>query len=375
MGLKELAGKVVVIISNEAWGKMRFIKHNYATAISKYTNVYFINPASSYNPKNILSKSIKEEIVEDNIHVLTYNNRLPNINYKHPFFKYNDRHNSKLIRKHIDQKHKGKEIIIWQFDIFRFMDMPAFEDAFRIYHACDPYEFVPTDKILPLKSDLIVYTSDNFADNYKQYNKPMLHIPHGIFEHEKVHNITEVERIKEEYGRFMLFAGTVYYVTDLELTIKMVEAFPDINLVLCGRLSLGEEEQKLWDKLLTYDNVFYLGTLPVSEMNNYIKAAEICLVVYTQWHVNRFPNKRQSLLKFTSYISQKKPTLSTQRSEMDMLQENTIYFADNNEEFIQKLSFLLSLPEEERVNKQLIDEYLDAVSYENLISKVLISIP
>lgn len=372
MSLEYLNECVVVIISNEPWGKMRFIKHQYAIAISKYTDVYFVNPSNSYNPKNLFSFSVKEEIIHEKLHVLSIENNLPNINYRHPFFKLNDYTNSIKLKKHLDKKHKGKDVLIWQFDIFRFLNMNAFKDEYRIYHACDPYEFVPTDKVLPKKADMIVYTSDNFATNYQKYNKKMIHIPHGIFDEDLEYDPVHVKEIKKTEGSFLLFAGTISFVTDFDLTINLMKAIPETKLIICGRLKLQEPEHKRkWEELIALDNVKFIGQLSIKEMNNYARASELCLVIYNQWHVNRFPNKRQSLLKFTSYITQSKPILSTQRSEMDSLQGNTIYFAEDDKSFIEETKRILNIPVEERIDQDKIDEYLNNVMYDKLINKVL----
>ena len=284
MGLEEtLKDKVVVILSNEPWGEMRFIKHHYAAAISKYTDVYFVNPSNSYSLKNLFSSSVKEELVQERLHEVTFENNLPNIGYHHPFFKINDYLNSKKLRKHINKKYKDKAILIWQFDIFRFMKMKAFEDAYRIYHACDPYEFVSTDKVLPKEVDMIVYTSDNFASNYQQYNKKMLHIPHGVFDEDLKHDPDRAAEIKVQEGSFLLFAGTVSFVTDFDMTIDLMKAIPDVQLIICGRVKLQEvEHERKWKELLALDNVKFIGQLSIPDMNNYAVASELCLVLYNQ---------------------------------------------------------------------------------------------
>ena len=56
---------------------------------------------------------------------------------------------------------------------------------------------------------------------------------------------------------------------------------------------------------------------------------------------------------------------------MDTLQENTIFFAEDTADFISKTKTLLAMSPDERINKELIDEYLDNVRYDTLVEKII----
>ena len=75
-----LQNKTIVITSNEPWGDIWYTKHNYAAELSKKNKVYFVNPPNSWKIGIRQGYGIKEDIITDNLSVLSYNNYLPLIN-------------------------------------------------------------------------------------------------------------------------------------------------------------------------------------------------------------------------------------------------------------------------------------------------------
>ncbi len=54
-------------------------------------------------------------------------------------------------------------------------------------------------------------------------------------------------------------AGNIDYVIDIELMIFIAKNLPEYDFEIAGKLDLNKEEQLLWNELLTYPNVKYLG--------------------------------------------------------------------------------------------------------------------
>ena len=336
MRVEDLKDKLIVISSNEPWDGMKFLKHHYATEFAKYAKVIFIDPAVEYSPSKVFSSGIQIKKVEDNIDLLTYTNQIPSVALDHFMFHLNDYLNTLKLRQFFKSNYSDKEIIFWQFDPFRWVNISKHINLHKIYHVCDPYNHFPTDKLIAADAEIIVCTSDNFLEDYKAFNKPLLHIPHGVLPKDLKTDQDATYEIKTQYGEFMILAGTINDTVDIQLANDLMDNLPNETLLICGMIEINDSKhQELYNSLLEKDNVHYIGVLSPKELGNFVSASKLCLAIYSQERVNNLPNKRQSLLKFTSYLAQFKPILATQRSEMDHLQGNSIYYADSRAEFIE----------------------------------------
>lgn len=116
-----------------------------------------------------------------------------------------------------------------------------------------------------------------------------------------------------------------------------------------------------------HSNIEYLGTVPATELKNYIAASKCCLLLY------KFDLKKAigtgSPLKVMNYLAQFKPVISSIDPEIPQFLGNSIYWAKNHEDYLslidQANENLLSTDNEK------IKSYLNEHKYPELINTVL----
>ena len=144
----KLKNKIILIVSNEPWGDVWFSKHHYANELSKLGhNVYFINPAKPWRFSSLFSFSVNIKSINPNLKVITYSNNLPTFSYKSIFQKINDY----LICYRLNLLFKNNNnLIIWNFDPFRFINIYKLKIKYLIFHIVDRY-LINTDPVIAKK--------------------------------------------------------------------------------------------------------------------------------------------------------------------------------------------------------------------------------
>jgi len=102
------------------------------------------------------------------------------------------------------------------------------------------------------------------------------------------------------------FIGAIdYYKVDFDLIHYCAKENPKISFVLVG--PVGKGDNTALDSLPQEDNIHYLGEKPYSQLPNYIKAFNVCLIPYriTNYTKACFP------LKLFEYLAAGKPVVST----------------------------------------------------------------
>ncbi len=352
--------KVVLLISNEPWGKQWFSKHHYANELAKLGNlVYFIDPPKSWKWRNLINHKIQIKKIKPNLYKLTYNNFLPVKILPSLALKMNDWFNSRRISKAIPYN----EIIIWQFDVFRFI-YNFFKYSKKIYHVVDPYLHLNSDQLLAKNSNLVVCTSKFNIGHYEALNRNVIHIPHGVPKELEVDK-NEARNIKDIFGRFFLLIGSVNARVDLSLLSFVVKNIKS-KILIIGPNFLEGESRFNFEEICTNKNVEYLGEMEYGLLKNYVHNALAGLVLYKKRVAN---DGDGSPLKVLNYISQFVPVISSIDADIPQLENEIIYFARENSEFLDLLNraedgFLYA-------NRTKTRQYLASLQYEELINKVI----
>jgi hypothetical protein len=348
----------ILIVCDEKWGPMWMSKHHYAheLALLGY-DVYFVNPPESWTPKNFFTKPKIEKIGA--IKVITINNKYP-IGTSISKALRNDRVNLKLLRKEGILNDKS---LVWNFDGRRF-SRPSCK---MIYHIADHNKSVLLDDLVSKNSDLIVCTSERFLEGYQNVRCPKIVIPHGISAKELIADLNESESIKKQQGKFLIAIGTFSDRNNLELLKLTADSFPEHTLLLLGQDNLGDHEG--WQTLIQSKNVSYLGVVPAKELKNYISAAALCLTCYRFDHAALINSGAASSLKNMNYLAQNKVTISTLANDIEDFQDQGIYSATNDHDFISLIK--KGLNNELAINSDLIQTKLKDLLYPKLILQIL----
>lgn len=352
----------IIIVCDEEWGPMWMSKHHYAYELSKLnTDVYFINPPTKWRVLNFLRKIRVNRI--DNVNVVNIENRFPIFKIKF-LAKLNDRINRYILVK---QNILQPKSLIWNFDGRRF----GFSGYQSIYHIVDSNKAAILDELTAKNANLLVCVSELFAKQYPTVKCPKITIPHGVSADEFDIDPLSVEALKKKYKNYFLNAGSFSEKTNFKLLQLIADTFPDFNIVLLGKLYFTNNDN--WTQLIETKNVHYLGAVPAKELKNYISAALICLTTYHFDHATKVNAGAGSSLKHMNYLAQKKVTISTLSNDIGKLQNNGIYTAVNNKDFISTIKAALS--DKLHVDENLINDELQNLLYPILIEKILDKLP
>ena len=131
----KIEGKNILLISPEAWGKNFVSKHHVAKYLSKYNQVYFLDPAIGSNKNPFGKLTVETEDISDSLKVMRYKNLLP---------KLNDLPKSLQAKTYAKQAKQIQEIIeidkfdfVWSFDPFRYWNLKWFVADHYVYHTVD----------------------------------------------------------------------------------------------------------------------------------------------------------------------------------------------------------------------------------------------
>ena len=230
----------------------------------------------------------------------------------------------------------------------------------------DPYIHFWQNKVQTKNSNIVICTSPKYVDYYKNLNiNKVITIPHGISEEEQKIDVNKVNQILNDYGKFAILIGSIDNDINLDLLKKI--ALKNIKIIIIGSEFKNNFE---WEKLKQTNNIFYLGIMHAKELKNYISAAKVCLIAY-----NFSPKKNQisrSPLKALNYLAQKKPIVSSIDTEIDILENEGIYKASNENEFFNFVND--GINNQLEINQQKIDDYLKKHKYELLINNILIEL-
>jgi len=140
--------------------------------------------------------------------------------------------------------------------------------------------------------------------------------------------------IKKKVNPLIGLAGNIDYVIDIGLLIFIAKNLPEYDVELAGKLNLDFEEQLLWDKLLTFSNVKYLGFIPFNDFPGVVINWDIGLVAAKPGHeFAKYLNNNKQY----QYLALGKPFVSYRLdSEYDDF-EDLVFIADDQLDFVNKI--------------------------------------
>ncbi|NME68166.1 glycosyltransferase [Flammeovirga aprica] len=353
----------IFIISNEPWGDIWYSKQHYANELSKkgYT-VFFVNAPSSWKFKDLFSFSIEQKKIKENLTVLEYRNFLPVRIIPSLIMRINDYINYYKFNRVF----QIQESLMWSFDPLRFIYKPLSKNI--IYHIADPYMSIDATKkfhpILEKKASKLVCTSPHYFNYFKKKGYTnILQIPHAISEEEYKIDLNEVSQIKKNYGKFILFVGTLNDDVDFSLIEKITKNI-NVNFILLGK---DNEEKSIRKRVNFNGNLHYLGVVHAQKLKNYIAASEVCITVY-KFNLDKGVGSR-SPLKILNYLVQKKPIVTSIDSEIIELENKVIFKINNKEDFIYLLKEILE--GNKKIDTESINNFLSKRTYPIFINNIL----
>lgn len=324
--------KHIFIISNEAWGEVWFSKHHYANELAKLGHsVYFVNPVNNWKITNLFNFKATAHPIKPNLNVINYTNNFPLRVMPKLFLRINDWLNFIKIRSFVPS---DSHVLVWQFDVFRFVHFRKRKNIQRIYHVADPYMDKTNDNKIAKQANLIICTSIQYLQYYRSITSTskVIYVPHGLSKDELKIDLIEKQNIQKKYNDFALLTGTIAHNVDIDLLLSVAKS--NGNIVIIGpKHNFVSDKQKKWDELIELKNVHYIGPINGEELKNWVSASKFCLIAYS-FDLLKVNFNVHSSLKFMNYLAQNKLVISTLNGEMESLLQKGIYFAQNKKEFI-----------------------------------------
>lgn len=287
------------------WAEPKRSRHHYVDAIikqSKYNRVFWVNrPYVSSDSCSIYGV----EEISDQLFILHLGTSiLP---------KWLPRTLEELFNLDLMNKRtfilsflKNRNIINYTTICFDYKGLKILKSLSREskkYYFCnDFFGFLP--KLLYQKGigryvDGVIATDPRLAHIFKNINKNVLFLPHGLW------YLKSLDYSKNNEAKKMVYSGTLNFSIDYDFLFSIISN-NKYELHLIGPvIEIDKISMTKLNKLLTEPNVIYYGNITdISERNGIILNCDICLLPYKKTF-NGF------VLKFFDYLNLGKPILST----------------------------------------------------------------
>lgn len=223
--------------------------------------------------------------------------------------------NSYFFRSFVQSLLKKREFspdILW-FYLPDFPDLVTdYPQALSVYDCVDDHSAYPgfrnpafvkkLEAQLAETSNLIFTTTQELADRLKKNNNKVHCIPNGVdWDHFGAKEYSEREEQADVPHPRVGYLGAIHHWFDLDLIKHLLEAMPEIHLILAGPSQRADV-----NALSGHPRLHLLGRVGVEQAPSCIESWDVCLIPF-------IPNELTlniSPLKFFEYCSRGKPTVS-----------------------------------------------------------------
>lgn len=307
---KQFTEKTILIISPQAWGKMKVSKHHYALGLAQLGNrVYFLQHHMEGKKGAIVFEACQEH---PNITIVKYTHNVPYPLKFHlrRFFHYSMRKQAKKIARKIAQKID----IVWDFDCnFMFGRLKDFGAALNIFHPVDSGSEYPRYKL----PDIVFSVSPVLLKKYALGDVPFHFINHGLtgaFEQlavEELENTEETDYDKKQILDIGYFGNLKHRAIDRQAFRLIIEQNPDHHFHFWGPYELKQSEQNPDLKdfiqfLSDRENCFLYGTVSQDEIAKRSRNIDVFLTCYQKMATYHADNSH----KILEYLSTGKVVVS-----------------------------------------------------------------
>ena len=161
-------------------------------------------------------------------------------------------------------------------------------------------------------------------------------LPNGVNLHEAECNAQN--NIGNDYKKPVVgFLGSFEYFIDFDLILNAAKVLPDITFLLVGSGRLSQYVKGQVEKL-SLKNVHLVGGVAHAEVFGYINSMDICLNIFKKLPISH----GACPIKLFEYLSLKKPVISTRIEEVEIINQNYVFYADDHDELVGAIKHILS---------------------------------
>ncbi|MPW38608.1 glycosyltransferase [Thermococcus sp. 101 C5] len=183
-------------------------------------------------------------------------------------------------------------------------------------------------------SKKITGISYTLRDDYSIPSEKFELIPNGV--DTKLFKRTKTD-LKQKLGLedyFVLgYVGVLREWVDLTPVYQAIKDLENVKILIVGEEGGLEKNKKLVKEYGIEDKVIFAGTVPYTEVPQYISAMDVCLIPFKPNAIsqNAVP------LKLFEYMACEKPVISTELSGVKAVAGDRVIYASNKEEYREKI--------------------------------------
>lgn len=215
------------------------------------------------------------------------------------------------------------------------------------------------------KSDLCFSNSEYLADYCKRYNKNSFNVGQGCDVQDFV-NIPNIipESLKGIRRKIVGYVGSLNSERlDISIIADIASSLKDCCVVLVG----PEDDQFKRSVLHQFDNVFFAGQKPASELPLYINVFDVCInpQLVNEITIGNYPRK------IDEYLAVGKPVVATKTKTMEFFKD-FVYLAETSEDYVRLLT--LALVEDNDTRRSERRNFALTHSWEESVKKMAVEI-
>lgn len=338
-----LAGQDIIYITSDWFRENKTSTHHIAEELAKHNRLLYVEAAGMRAPQaskrdlgKILSKLkkffAKPTRVLDNVYLYS-----PLILPFHQFAiaRWLNRVLVSYLIRRAASDLGFRDPIVWIF-------MPHFAPVVAsipskgvVYYVTDEYTATPHVKSTVIhementilkRADVVFVVSDQLRDRKSQLNPHVYLSPHGVdvdFFKQSADPNTPIPNDIADISRPVAgFFGLIENYIDVNLIGHLATQLPDVSFVLIGRVARDVST------LRPYHNVHFLGHRSYASLAGYLKAFDVCLLLYEIGSFSKNANPK----KLREYLAGGKPVVSVRIPEIERYAK-LVSIADTYDEF------------------------------------------
>lgn len=315
-----------------------------AEALSAENEVWYIEPTISYlgalKDKN-LDYHARRYDISPNLHIVKLDGRfaLPiRMQFIDPL-----RLNTGSEKKQLSTLLKTCDVVWIGYEVWERL-LSSNTQGILVYDKMDDNEKLSSNNVtrkflirsenrLIRKCDLIFVTARLFLERYQGVSNAYL-IPNGLQHTVPMRKSKIVKTADKVFG----YVGKISHWFDSEAIKKLAVSNPDCDIILVGPYDIPK---------IQMPNVKYMGSVPKSEVSDWIDSFDVCL----------YPFKQNELLdtinpvKIYEYLACNKPVLAVSSREIAEF-NNLVYEYHNHEELLSLSHKNLAVPFKNEIEKE-----------------------